>query len=70
MKRVKLIKKVSKAAKAKGKTFELVRNVGNHDIWQCGNTKVPVPRHTEVVEYTAEGIMKALEDELGERWWK
>ena len=43
---------------------------GKHEIWVCGTTEVVIPRHREINEYTAEGIMKYLETELGEDWWR
>jgi len=29
-----------------------------------------VPRHSDINEFTAEAIMKELEEELGKGWWK
>jgi hypothetical protein len=48
----------------------MVRQGKNHEVWQCGTTKLTIPRHAEINEYTAEGIMKDIEDELGEGWWR
>jgi Asp-tRNA(Asn)/Glu-tRNA(Gln) amidotransferase A subunit family amidase len=39
-------------------------------IWQCGVTKVTIPRHREINELTAGAIFRALEDELGRGWWR
>jgi len=41
-----------------------------HEIWRCGSTTFPVPRHREINELTAVGILKDLEGELGKDWWK
>jgi hypothetical protein len=38
---------------------------GNHDVLKLGGTKVSVPRHNEIPQYTCEGIMKAFEIQLG-----
>ncbi|MGX1848911.1 hypothetical protein [Streptomyces sp. NPDC055299] len=34
------------------------------------NTRVVIPKHTEVNELTGQGICKTLEPELGEGWWR
>ena len=35
---------------------------GDHDYWENENgLKIPVPRHTEIVEWTARGILKTAE---------
>ena len=39
-------------------------------MWQCGGTKVTIPRHREVNELTAQAIFKTLESELGRGWWR
>ena len=70
MKRRDLISRIAKTAKANKVSWDLVREGANHEIWQCGSTKVSIPRHREVNESTATGIMKDLETELGEGWWK
>lgn len=70
MKRDDLIRKIRKAATKQGASFDLVREGGKHTIYRCGSTQVTVPRHREVNELTARGIMADLEDELGSGWWK
>ncbi|MEU6083872.1 type II toxin-antitoxin system HicA family toxin [Streptomyces sp. NPDC047108] len=65
-----LISKIRKAAKAKGIPFEQQRQKGSHQMWTCGRTPVVIPSHTEVNELTAQNILKTLEAELGERWWR
>jgi predicted RNA binding protein YcfA (HicA-like mRNA interferase family) len=65
-----LIKKISKAGKAKGLVWSLVRQGGQHTLYQLGSTKVSVPRHSEINEMTAQSIMKDLEDTLGKGWWR
>jgi hypothetical protein len=39
-------------------------------IYRCGSQLVTVPRHREINEMTAIGIMADLEAELGKGWWK
>ncbi len=53
MKRKELIKKL----KAKG--ARQIRQGGNHEFWESRKGyRFPVPRHTEIDEHTAKGIMK------------
>lgn len=50
--------------------WEKIREGGRHEIWQCGSTRISIPRHREINERTAEGICKDLEEEMGARWWR
>jgi hypothetical protein len=43
---------------------------GNHETYEVGGQKVPIPRHKEINEYTALRIMKDLEGTLGKDWWQ
>lgn len=52
MKRSDLVKALSKAG------YSLLRNGANHDIYSNGEHKLAVPRHREVKERTARGILK------------
>ena len=61
---------MGKAAGAAGKSWELVREGRLHEIWRCGATQISVPRHREINELTATGILKTLEGDLGIDWWK
>ncbi len=36
----------------------LLREGGNHEVWTNGEISQPVPRHTEINEYTAKGILR------------
>ncbi len=65
-----LVAAVRTRARQVGVTWQLERRGGRHDLWRCGATVVTIPRHRELNELTAGGIMKALERELGERWWR
>lgn len=31
---------------------------GNHEIWSNGKSRQPIPRHSEVKEFTAQQILK------------
>lgn len=65
-----LVKQIRDAAKAKSIHFKMLRQKGSHQVWLCGNTRVIIPKHTEVNEITGQGICKTLEAELGEGWWR
>lgn len=62
--------KISKRARTVGVSWSLSAHGAKHDRWTCGAISVTVPRHTEINEYTAEAIMKALASELGVNWWR
>ena len=70
LKRSELERRIARAAKAAGLKFELVRDSGSHEAWSLDGQLISIPRHREVNEYTAEGIMKALEPKLGKGWWR
>ncbi|MEI6623434.1 MAG: hypothetical protein WCP28_16165 [Actinomycetes bacterium] len=70
MKRAVLLAKISKAAGKQGAVWELHREGGNHSICTLNGDVIPVPRHNEINEITATGIMKQCEFALGEKWWK
>lgn len=70
MKRADAIRRIRRAAKAAGRSFLIHREGTNHEIWICGGTMVPIPRHREISEFTAEGIFRDLEAELGRAWWR
>lgn len=38
--------------------YSLLRNGANHDIYSDGIHKIAVPRHREIKERTAKGILK------------
>ena len=48
----------------------MLRQGGRHEGWHCGGTKVTIPRHREINEFTALAIFRTLEGELGRAWWK
>ena len=70
MKQSELKERIQRAATAQSKAWRLVRQGGRHEVWQCGVTKVTIPRHREINELTAGAIFRALEDELGRGWWR
>jgi hypothetical protein len=48
----------------------MIREGKLHEVWRCGSKLVTIPRHREINEYTAQGICKDLEGELGTGWWR
>jgi mRNA interferase HicA len=70
VKRVDLLKKIGRAATEMGVAFAEVREGSSHSIYRCGQQNVVVPRHRDINELTARGIMRDLEDQLGEGWWR
>ena len=70
MKRRDLLKCIRASAQAKGLELEQLREGANHTIFGVGDFEFPVPRHSEIGEYTARAIMKDLSNQLGEGWWR
>ncbi|PRY61158.1 type II toxin-antitoxin system HicA family toxin [Glycomyces artemisiae] len=58
MKQGQLLKELREIAWEKGATLELVRHGGNHDHYRIRGTRLIVPRHREIPEYTARGIIR------------
>jgi hypothetical protein len=69
MNRGDVIKRITKAAKAAGLTFELRREGANHAIYSLGGLMIPIPRH-DIDNRLVEQIYKECEPKLGRRWWK
>jgi hypothetical protein len=70
MKRRDLIKRIGTAAKAADLTWDILREGANHTVYVLDQLRIPIPRHNEINEITALGIMKDCADKLGEDWWK
>ena len=70
MKRRDLLARIAKAAAEAGVEFELVREGGAHTVFQCGAVRFTGPRHAEINELTARGIVQHVEAELGKGWWR
>ncbi|MHB2023337.1 MAG: hypothetical protein ACYCO3_08415 [Mycobacteriales bacterium] len=47
-----------------------VREGANHTVYSLDGVGFVAPPHSEINDYTAEGIMKDLEDKLGRGWWR
>ena len=69
MKRVEVLKRIRKAAKAQGVAYaeqELTRHTGI----TVGSVSTTVARHTEIPDLFAETIFRQLEPALGKGWWR
>lgn len=64
MKQRVLLKALRKMARLAGVEFVLLRNGANHDIYLLHTVKVTIPRHAEINEMTAKGILKNANDYL------
>jgi hypothetical protein len=66
-----LLKRISGAARAAdGVELVMVREGGRHTVYRCGEVQFTVPRHTEINELTAAGILRELEPVFGTGWWQ
>jgi len=70
VKRAELIRRIGAAARETGVEWRLIREGRSHELWQCGRINVIIPRHREVAELTALGIMASLQPEFGRTWWR
>jgi mRNA interferase HicA len=70
MRRAELVRKIARAAAVVDKEMILLREGGSHSVFRCGSQSVVIPRHREINELTARRIMRDLDGELGEGWWK
>ena len=61
---------MAKQAHTKGVDFMIVREGGSHSLYQCGTVRLVVPRHIDINELTARGILSATESVLGQGWWR
>lgn len=61
---------ITKAAKAHGLTFEVVREGGNHTVYSLDGLRIPIARHGEIPERTTQDIYSECEPKLGKEWWK
>jgi hypothetical protein len=70
VKRQELLRKIRKQAKVHDLNLDEVRDSGIHTIFRVGQAQFSVPRHAEINELTAQGIMRYLESEFGKGWWR
>lgn len=71
MKRRDLLKKIRDRAKDVGVSWSKIPGRrGPHEAFECDGMRLPIPRGREINEYTAQRIMRDLEDKLGKDWWR
>lgn len=64
MKRRELLVRLRSIAKEAGVDFVLVRNGAGHDIYRLGDLAVTMPRHSEINEMTAKGMLRAASEHV------
>jgi len=64
VKKRELLKRLNKTAAANDLGFDLVRQGANHEVWQIGSQRLIIPRHSEINEMTAAGILKTAAKEV------
>ncbi|MYW03408.1 hypothetical protein [Streptomyces sp. SID3343] len=69
MKQRDLVRRIREAAAGAGLSYETGHG-GSHDWLSVDGKKVAFPRHSEINELTARGILKFFEDKFGKDWWK
>jgi mRNA interferase HicA len=62
MKKRDLIKQLRAIAKAGDTDLEFIREGANHEVWSIGDKRLVIPRHREINEHTAKGIIKRAEE--------
>ncbi|AWS40944.1 hypothetical protein [Streptosporangium sp. 'caverna'] len=65
MKKRHLERRMSRLAKKYGLEIT-IKHGGNHDEWYVGGDAVPIPRHSEIKENTAKGILRTWEEMVAE----
>jgi len=65
-----LVSRVARAARLAGVVWRLDRRGARHDVYALDGLVVPIPRHGEIKDVTAEGIFRECEPVLGEGWWR
>lgn len=62
MKRKALEKQLAKKAKDAGTTWVFVREGANHSVWSFGGLLLTIPRHNDINELTAKGILEDADE--------
>ena len=56
------MKRLRVIAKAADTEFAFIREGANHEIWTIGDERLVIPRHRDINERTAAGIIKRAEE--------
>ncbi len=62
MKKRDLIRQLREIAKAADTELGFIREGANHEIWTIGGQRLVIPRHREINERTAQGIIKKAKE--------
>jgi hypothetical protein len=65
-----VLRKISKAAAARGLQWSQVREGANHTVFNLDGLMIPIARHNEIDNQLAEIIYKECAGKLGKNWWK
>ena len=65
-----MLKKINKAAKARGVDWSEAREGANHTVFSLDGLMIPIARHNEIDYQMAEIIYKECADKLGKDWWR
>ncbi|MFJ3319375.1 hypothetical protein [Curtobacterium sp. NPDC086286] len=65
MKQSELIKSIKQLAKAHQVPWIFDRHGGDHDIYKLDGKQYQIPRHREINERLARGMIKEAKDQLG-----
>ena len=68
MKKRDLLKRLGALAQEAGVEFTLVRHGGSHDLYALGGRSITIPRHMELNELLARGILREAERYLAGEW--
>lgn len=66
MKRRELLRQIQKRAAARAARWEFEREGGRHSVYRLDGKIVPIPRHNEIREGTAQAILRDVEAMLKE----
>lgn len=69
-KRTEVIKKIRRAAQARGMLFAELREGASHTIYSLDGLMIPVGRHNELTNRYAEDVYRECEAKLGKGWWR
>lgn len=65
-----VIRKIAREARRQNLSWTLHRQGANHEIYSLDGLMIPVPRHSEIGNKSAETIWKECEPKLGKGWWR
>lgn len=65
MRRRELVRRLELLAREHGVSVTLIREGGAHTVYVVGDVRVVVPRHREINELTARGIIDDVRRRLG-----